>query len=35
MDNKLKNIGCVVGVLLLLLPVVFFFYSDKANDAGD
>lgn len=23
MDNKLKNIGCAVGLLLLLLPVVF------------
>lgn len=29
MDNKLKNIGCVVGVLLLLLPVVFFFIAIK------
>ncbi|UQY44686.1 hypothetical protein [Mixta hanseatica] len=29
MDNKLKNIGCVVGLLLLLLPGLFCFITIK------
>ena len=29
MDKKYKNIGCVVGVLLLILPVSFFFIMIK------